>query len=624
MSLSVLLHEVQQQAAEGLDQAGTLPAEVCFHFDAAQEAAGSGGAPATGVSGGVQKTVRRTVVSLQHGPFQACETVRQAAGAGRPAPGRSAQLAELVASGARYGFDVIAHVGVETYLRGRSLQDLREELAHRRPAVELPLSTLWDQQQKFLFYLGYLHQQAGPRLREFLAQHGPVTWLLDGTTEPETAVFLGIEEASHGLFLGNWKIPSENVEDLVPCLRQAADRYGWPERVLHDLSPTMSGACEQALPGVAHFVCHQHLARDVGEDLYQAPQLALCKRLRTLKLQYRLKEQRRGQNEWLRQRLDSPAGLVLADVLAGRAVEVSWDDTLAREVLLAFHFWILDYRSDGRRRGFPFDPYLLYLHRRLVRAGEAVDRLFSQAAVACRMPHVFRNFQALLQAYRSDNEILAAANLYERCSTLFTRFRKVLRLSAEQMDQLRQPQELPVDEQRSIQGELQQLRQELQRQTADEHDPDGPLARIVLAHLDKYWEHLVPDPLPAADEHWPRTTNQLESDWGTLKRRRRRTHGRGKLTRDFQSLPEEYPLIRNLENETYLQLVLDGSLASLPAKLAEVSREAGSFDAWRRRRRPCLPGELPRRLLRGRLRGPSPRRLRPFLPTCCPPGCLNA
>jgi hypothetical protein len=431
-----------------------------------------------------------------------------------------------------------------------------------------------------------------------LAQQDSVTWLLDGTTEPETAVFLGIEEASHGLFLGDWKIPSENVEDLVPCLRQAADRYGWPDRVLHDLSPTMSGACEQALPGVAHFVCHQHLARDVGEDLYEAPQAALCKRLRTLKLQYRLKEQRRGQNEWLRQRLDSPAELVLADLLAGRAVEVSWDDTFGREILLALHFWILDYRSDGRRRGFPFDPYMLYLHRRLVRAGQAVDRLLSQAALACRMPQVFRNFQSLLQAYRSDTEILAAADLFERCCALFTRLREVLRLSAEQMDQLRQPQELPVDQQRPIQRALQHLRQELQQQTADENDRDRPLAQIVLAHLDKYWEHLVPAPLPATEEHWQRTTNQLEGHWGTLKRRRRRTHGRGKLTRDFQSLPEEYPLIRNLENETYLQLVLGGSLESLPTKLAEVSREAGSFDAWRRRRRLRLPGELPRCLLR--------------------------
>jgi len=599
LSLSVLLHEVQRQAAEGLHQAATLPGEVCFRFDAAQEAACTGGAQAPGVSGGsVRKTVHRTVVSLQHGRFQACETVRQAVGHGGPVSDRSPRLAEVVAAGARYAFDLIAHVGVATYLHGHSLQEVREELADRQPAIQVPLSTLWDQQQKFLFYLGCLHQQATPCLREFLAQQGSVTWLLDGTTEPETAVFLGIEEASHGLFLGNWKIPSENVEDLVPCLRRAADRYGWPDRVLHDLSPTMSGACEQALPGVAHFVCHQHLARDVGEDLYEAPQAALCKRLRTLKLQYRLKEQRRGQNEWLRQRLDSPAELVLADLLAGRAVEVSWDDTFGREILLAFHFWILDYRSDGRRRGFPFDPYLLYLHRRLVRAGEAVDRLLCQAAVACRMPQVFRNFQALLQAYRSDTEILAAADLYERCCSLFTRLREVLRLSAEHMDQLRQPQELPVDEQRPIQRALEQLRQELQQQTADDNDRDRSLAQIVLAHLDKYWEHLVPDPLPAPGERWQRTTNQLESDWGTLKRRRRRTHGRGKLTRDFQSLPEEYPLIRNLENEAYLQLVLGGSLESLPAKLAEASREAGSFDAWRRRRRPRLPGELPRRLLR--------------------------
>jgi hypothetical protein len=53
----------------------------------------------------------------------------------------------------------------------------------------------------------------------------------------------------------------------------------------------------------------------------------------------------------------------------------------------------------------------------------------------------------------------------------------------------------------------------------------------------------------------------LESGWGGLKRGRRRTHGRAKLTRDFQSLPEEYLLIPNLENETYLQVVLGGSLA---------------------------------------------------------------
>jgi hypothetical protein len=88
---------------------------VRLRFDPAREVSWIPGPHAPTVPhGGVQKTARRTVVSLEHGRFQACETVRQAAGDGCSGPGRSAQLAEIVPSGARYGFDLIAHVGVET------------------------------------------------------------------------------------------------------------------------------------------------------------------------------------------------------------------------------------------------------------------------------------------------------------------------------------------------------------------------------------------------------------------------------------------------------------------------------------------------------------------------------
>jgi hypothetical protein len=120
----------------------------------------------------------------------------------------------------------------------------------------------------------------------------------------------------------------------------------------------------------------------------------------------------------------------------------------------------------------------------------------------------------------------------------------------------------------------------------------------VLVHLDKYWSHLVPEQLPTEGERWERTTNQLERHWRSAKRGRRKTHGRGKLVRDFQALPEEFMLVPNLENETYLQLALGGSLDALPMKFAQVSRDAGSFSNWQRRRRPQLTGQIPRRLLR--------------------------
>jgi hypothetical protein len=564
---------------------------MTLNFDVADEAPVGVGAAA----GHVLKTSCRTVVSLELGHFRARETVRHQEG--EPVQ-YSTRLAGLVPPGARYGFDLIAHVAVESFLRGHSLQDIRRDLASRPTSLQVPLSTLWDLQRKFLFYLGHLHGQSADSIRQYLGGQGETTWLVDGTVEPGTPVFLGIEDGASGLLLGGWKVPSENIDDIASCLSEAAQRYGQPARVLHDLSAAMSGACDQALPAVPHFVCHYHLCRDVGEDLYDRPQSALNQRLRSLKLQARLHEQRKGQTQALRASTDPRAQLVLSELLNGRPVPAPFSETLGREVLLALHHWILDYRSDGRRRSFPFDPYTLYLHRRVIRASGAVDRLLSNDSLARQAPIALVNFQKLLREYRGDAQITAAAELYERAFAMFDRLRQALRLTPQDMDHLRQLHELPGGEQPEIKTALDRLRQELRRQSEDECDADRGLAEIVLEHLEKYWARLVPETPPAGGACWKRTTNQLERHWGGMKRVRRRGHGRGKLVRDFLSLPEEYLLIPNLENPVWVELVLGGNMQSLPARLAEASREAGSFAAWSERRRPCLMGQLSRRLLR--------------------------
>jgi len=592
------MQRIRRTAIQHICRAAALSDGLRLDFDPAREDLVAGAACDVPMqSRPVQKVVRRTVVSLQIGRFQACETIRQQTHIPDLATERSALLPELVAPGARYAFDLISHVGVQTYLRGHSLQDIRQELIDRTPTLDIPLSSLWDQQQKFLFYLGHLHAQATPLLRQYLAEHGPVTWLLDGTTEPGTPVFFGIKEAVHGIFLQSWKIPSENVQDIASCLQQAAARYGEPNRVLHDLSSTIARACDQALPGVPHHVCHFHLAHDVGKDLYEEPQGALYKRMRALEVQLRLKKQRYHQTEELRQQVNSPAQLMLRKLMAGDSVDVEFKQTLSREVLLAFHFWILDYRSDGHQRGFPFDPYTLYLHRRLVRASQALDDLLSHPDFARQATPVLFNFQKELQRYRNDAQIAAAADLYERSCSMFVRLRNALRLSAEDIQNLRQSHELPTYQQHEITTALHNLRIELRLQAQDENDAAQPLAEIVLKHLEKYWPCLVPDPTLAQGERWHRTTNQLESDWGHLKRCRRQAHGRRNLTRDFVALSEEYALVLNLDNATYVDLVLGGTLETLPSKLAKASHEAGPFYVWQQRRRPHLLGQLPRRLL---------------------------
>lgn len=593
-----LLRRVQQELADELERAALLPAWASLTFDPAEEG-GDDGAAAT-PTGPVQKTRRRRVVSLDHGRFQAREVVRQSQQSTDRPVHRSAGLSSLVPRGGRYAYDLIARVGVATLVQGRSLQEVGAELASRHPAIPVPASTLWELQPKFLFYLGALHQQAAPALRRRLEEEGNVLWLLDGTVEPGSDVFLGILHAQTNIMLSSWKIRSENLDEISQCLQQTAERYGRPARVLHDLSASMTGACEQAFDGqVSHGVCHYHLARDIGEDLYRQPQAALSGRLTALKLQLRMRDQRRRQADWLRQHLDSPADLVLADLLAGRPVAIAWNESLGREVLLAMHHWILDYPSDGRRRGFPFDPYLLYLHRRLVRAGESLDRLLRSAKVARQAPRSLLHFQQQLRDYRHDPGILEAADRYERAAAIFDRLREALRLSAPVMDGLRQPHQLPTDEQSTVVSSLAQLRHQLRCQSENEADRDRAPARMVLVHLDKYWDRLQPPPMASgADGPWERTTNKLESQWGGRKRVRRRSHGRPKLTRDFEALPEEYMLTGNLQQPLYLEIALQGSLESLPDKLAEAGQHAGSYSSWRQRRRPRIHGKPPRRLLR--------------------------
>ncbi len=542
----------------------------------------------------VQKVVRRTVISLQYGRFQACETIRQHGAT--PVIQHSRLLADTVAHGGRYAFDLISYVGVESYIRGRSLKDIRRELIEHTPTLAIPMSSLWDQQQRFLFYLGHLHKNTTTRLRQHLEEHRPVTWLVDGTFEPGTPVFLGIKEADHGIMLAGWKIPSENAADVARCLQQTAACYGVPDCILHDLSGPISKACDMALPVVPHYVCHYHFVNDIGKDLYEQPQAALCQRMRVLQVQFQLKKQRRRQAGSLRRQAladNSAAQLMLRKLMDGEATGVQFNETLGREVLLAFHFWILDYRSDGHHRGFPFDPYTLYLHRRLVRASRAIDDLLSRPAVARQARPVLFSFQEELRRYRHDPELTAAADCYERAFIIFSRLRAALRLPTDNIENPYRAEELPTDERHAIKTALSSLIGELRQQAEDENDPDRPFAQIVLNHLQKYRSRLLPDQPPTRAQHWHRTTSALEKDWRNLKRPRRQAHGRSSLTLDFTALPEEYLLVTNLQNPFYLDLLMGGSLDALPSLLAEASRGTNPFYKWQRLLHPQLLGRPP-------------------------------
>ncbi len=565
---------------------GAVPAQTSYRFDAREDEEG----PSE-----VRKTLRRKVVSFSYGCFQAVEVVREQGQGSHRNSYRSARLEQIVPSHSRYAYDLIAYVGKRCLCENATLKEVHRELREGPGQLQIAQSSLYEMQQKFLFYLGRLHAAAAPVLKDYLSARPCLRWLVDGTVEPQTPVFFAVQEADEGILLGSWKMPSEQSETISGCFARAARAFGQPHHVYHDLSAQISKACESETFQAPHGVCHYHFARNVGEQLYRKPQQMLNGRLRQLKLMERMREQRKHITAKLRDALREKHALVLADLLTAKALAVPFDPTLARELLMALQLWILDYPCDGHRQGFPFDPYLLYWHRRVVRAHAALEQWLARAPASCSVLRSFFHLSTGLKQYLADALVIEAATIYENAFCIFSALRDALWLSASGPCPLSDPYLLQAGQAAELTEALQLLRAQYRQKGASLTNPSkAKLYRTVVTHLDKYWQRLLP---PPAHPDSVRTTNELEGTWRTSKRKRRQTHGRKNLTRDFEALPEEYMLLANLHNPRYVELVL-GSIDNLPQKLAQAAQKAPPFSHWRANRKTLAVGRLPKKLLR--------------------------
>lgn len=548
----------------------------------------------------IQKTKLRTVVSLKYSAFQAKEIIREETQNEKHSTLRSAQLASIVPSSAKYAYDLIAYVGKKCYLEGYKLDSINAEIAGLQGGSHIPRSSLYDLQRKFLFYFGEVHRKAIPEIKTYLRERGDITWLIDGTIEPGSPVFFGIKDAYDGIFLQGWKIPTENEESISKCLLEGADHYGKPDEILHDLSQRMMNSCEKAFPDRPHRVCQYHLCSDMGKDLYDVPQKILNKRLRSLKLQPYLKNQRSSQTQKLKCDInDKNVQLILKDVLNGTLTNFEFSDVLAREILLGLHSWMLDYASDGHRQGYPFDPYLLYFHRRIARIHDVTKNIIERGNHKNGLPRIFYSFSEKIETYLKDTVIEDAIILYEKAFQIFTQIREVLRLNAKSANPMRDIYELNDKGKRDVCVSLNDLIEEFENRKRNCSDIEElNLYKIVLSHTKKYEPYLFQNNAGVSGNgKFIRTTNGIESYWGSGKRLRRQTHGRMKLTNDFCVLPAEYMLIPNLNNPLYVELVL-GNIESLPEKIAEAGKTAGSYSAWCKSKKLEHTGRLPKKMIR--------------------------
>ncbi|MCP3877900.1 MAG: hypothetical protein GY701_05825 [Sulfitobacter sp.] len=155
----------------------------------------------------IQKSKRREVITFQADVFTAKEVRKKCSQNASHPIMCSDELAGLVKPHQRYAYDLVVHVGLARYLRGKQREEIRTELYQARGLTlsDGSISNLCD---RFLVYFEALHLARLPELRHAVQAGYPLH--LDATCEHGKGGLFVCMDGWRGWVLLAIRIPSEH------------------------------------------------------------------------------------------------------------------------------------------------------------------------------------------------------------------------------------------------------------------------------------------------------------------------------------------------------------------------------------------------------------------------------
>ncbi|MDA0989846.1 MAG: transposase [Verrucomicrobia bacterium] len=514
----------------------------------------------------VRKTRTRTVSTLHVGPFRAREVFLHCDACGHTQ--RSEALGALVPPGANFGYDVMVYAGNALFLRHRNEAEVVAELAEKNVRIsprEVSLLAM-----KFIVYLALAHQRRAPELHADMQTRGGYICHLDATCEGGDPFLMSSIDSLSNIVLGNVKLPAEDEAHIVPFLERLKVAFGVPLALVHDMGSGILKAVAKVFPGVADFICHFHFLRDIGKDYLGAEYDTIRKRLSghgiSATLRYRAKQ--------LKREMDANPAMIAALQHGLESVALPAEDCAFTPVVGAYTLiqWALCAKAEGDGYGFPFDhPHLAFAQRlqRLHMHIERIKDIHLRGLWRDNIPYF--KIHVALKPIMKDQALWKAVAAVEDKAIVFEKLRQAMRIA------------LPTgphglnDEGgtgniRTIEKRVTAFRAWLTRR---KDYPQDRAAGKMIEQIDKYWEKLFADPITVQTTSGPiliqpqRTNNILEQFFRSLKRASRRRTGNASSGRMLRTILAETPLVRNLENPHYMQLLLNGK-PSIEAVFAEI------------------------------------------------------
>jgi len=501
-----------------------------------------------------------------NGPFIAHETVTECRSCSRLFG--SEDLLRLAPSRCNVAYDTLVFVGEALFRRHQTTQEVRAELTARN--VRLSNSEIAYLGRKFITFLAVGHNRATPRVRQAMKLSGGYVLHLDATHEGDApALMTGMDSLSKTV-LANVKLPSEHADHIVPFLQKVQADYGTPRACVHDMGTGICKAVAQVFPDTRDLICHFHFLRDIGKDFLNPAYDELRKRLRSHAITSRLRALART----LRSRIcgygESAPALMAEAIKTAGAAENRELMPLAAAYSLAL--WALEGKHCGDGYGFPFDRPLLVFAERLIELSAFLSALLPLLPSSDRQDNQpLFNLAREASRIRKDLGLRQAVTELRWRSQTFDRLRQAMRIALPDGGKGLNDDGTP-EVMASIRQGVAQFREELEKYPQLTVDR---LSKKMAEQIDKYGDKLfaeaieVMTPQGKTSIYPQRTNNILEQFFRGVRRGHRRKTGNNSMHRVLQTMLADTPLVKNLDNPAYMEILLDGkqNLAELFADL---------------------------------------------------------
>ena len=512
----------------------------------------------------VLKTREKNVVTLDIGAFRARETILKDGCADTVY--NSQELRSLTPYRGTYSYDILVYVGYALFVHSLSEQRIITALA--RQNVFISQRQIGFLGRKFITYLAIAHQESRQQLKAAMALRGGYILHLDGTCEGDSPhLFTGIDGIAE-IVLDNIKLPSEKAELIVPFLQKIKQQYGDPIALVHDMGSGILSAVKTVFKDIPDFICHFHFLRDIGKDLFEKEYAQIRNRLQKHKIRSLLRRKIKALEKIAGNGTEAE-GQLMAGIDQGHIDPAFINKMPAMAAYAAIH-WIFDTSAQMEGYGFPFDCSHMLFYQRLKVVHDLVNLI---ADSHCDNIHnkPFLKLWRPLTRVMEDQQLKKAARQMEEKVKVFNKLRKALSIAVPKCKKGLNDDGEEADI-KTIEEKVITFRQTV---VTDETLSQQDDYKKMIRQIDKYWLKLFADPIKVNTPNGPvsiqpqRTNNILERFFRDLKRSHRKKSGTVSLTRTLRSILADTPLVKNLDNPDYMEIILNGS-STLEERFAKI------------------------------------------------------